>query len=61
MTVIISGDDWTVHLDHLAKLKPFATDPNFQRHFMQVTTDSGQFLSRCLSLQENSRLAEVGA
>jgi len=31
------GDDWTVHLDHLAKLKPLATDPTFQRHFMQVT------------------------
>lgn len=30
------GDDWVVHLDELAKLKPLADDPKFQMEVMRV-------------------------
>ena len=30
------GDKWLTNLDELAKLKPFASDPSFQKEFMDV-------------------------
>ena len=34
------GEDWTVHLEQLAQLKPLAKDPNFQRAVMKVKQEN---------------------
>merc|ERR1712055_391286 len=34
------GDEWPVHLEQLAQLKPYAEDANFQREVMKVKQDN---------------------
>ncbi|KAJ1519591.1 hypothetical protein ONE63_004866 [Megalurothrips usitatus] len=34
------GEEWTVHLEQLAQLKPLAKDPNFQRAVMKVKQEN---------------------
>merc|ERR1712055_593335 len=34
------GDEWPVHLEQLAQLKPYAEDPAFQREVMKVKQDN---------------------
>jgi len=42
------GEGWTVHLDQLANLKQFASDPSFQRQFMQVKANNKMKLAQYL-------------
>ena len=42
------GEGWTVHLDQLTKLKPFASDHSFQRQFMQVKANNKMKLAQYL-------------
>jgi starch phosphorylase len=42
------GEGWTVHLEQLANLKPFASDPSFQRQFMQVKANNKMKLAQYL-------------
>ncbi|KAG5884086.1 hypothetical protein JTB14_027769 [Gonioctena quinquepunctata] len=42
------GEDWTVHLDQLQKLKKWAKDPNFQRAVMKVKQENKLRLSQLL-------------
>ncbi|CAG9832290.1 unnamed protein product [Diabrotica balteata] len=42
------GEDWTVHLDQLQKLKKWAKDPNFQRAVMKVKQENKLRLAQLL-------------
>ncbi|XP_023013951.2 glycogen phosphorylase [Leptinotarsa decemlineata] len=42
------GDEWTVHLDQLQKLKKFAKDSNFQRAVMKVKQENKLRLAQLL-------------
>ena len=46
--IVKTGEGWTVHLDQLTKLKPFASDPSFQRQFMQVKANNKMKLAQYL-------------
>jgi starch phosphorylase len=46
--VFVTGEGWTVHLDQLVNLKPFASDPSFQRQFMQVKANNKMKLAQYL-------------
>ena len=48
MYVFVTGEGWTVHLDQLVNLKPFASDPSFQRQFMQVKANNKMKLAQYL-------------
>merc|ERR1712055_303432 len=42
------GDEWPVHLEQLAQLKPYAEDPAFQREVMKVKQDNKNKLAAYL-------------
>lgn len=42
------GEDWIVHLEELAKLKPLAKDPNFQRAVVKVKQENKLKLTQLL-------------
>merc|ERR1719430_1938646 len=42
------GDEWPVHLEQLAQLKPYAEDPAFQREVMKVKQDNKNKLAAFL-------------